>query len=40
LQKGEQLEARIRAQLSDIGRNRPLVRSFFRHPDVAYITDL
>jgi len=40
LHKGEQLEARIRAQLSDIGRNRPLVRSFFRHPDVAYITDL
>jgi len=40
LQQGEQLEARIRAQLSDIGRNRPLVRSFFRYPDVAYITDL
>lgn len=40
LHKGEQLEARIRAQLSDIGRNRTLVRSFFRHPDVAYITDL
>ena len=32
LQKGEKLEARIRAQLTEIGKNPTLVRSFFRHP--------
>jgi len=39
LQKGERLAARITAQLADI-RSRPaLVRSFFKHPSVAYISD-
>ena len=40
LQQGEKLEERISAQLAEIGNNRALVRSFFRHPSVAYITDL
>ena len=40
LQKGEKLEDRVRAQLADIGGNPALIRSFFRHPSAAYITDL
>ena len=40
LQKGEKLEPRVSAQLAEIGRNPALVRSFFKHPSVAYITDL
>lgn len=32
LQKGEKLEPRIRAQLTEIGNNPALVRSFFKHP--------
>lgn len=40
LQKGEHLEPRVAAQLADIGQNPALVRSFFKHPSVAYITDL
>ena len=39
LQKGEQLQDRIEAELSALQRNRPLVRSFFRAPSVAYISD-
>jgi transposase len=40
LQTGEKLELRIAAQLAEIGNNPKLVRSFFKHPSVAYITDL
>lgn len=40
LQKGEKLEPRVAAQLAEIGNNPKLVRSFFRHPSVAYISDL
>ena len=40
LQKGERLEPRVAAQLAEIGNNPKLVRSFFRHPSVAYISDL
>ena len=40
LQKGEKLEQRVTAQLADIGDNPKLVRSFFKHPSVAYISDL
>lgn len=40
LQHGEKLEPRIRTQLAAIGRNPKLVRSFFHHPSVTYITDL
>lgn len=40
LQKGERLEPRVAAQLAEIGNNPKLVRSFFRHPRVAYISDL
>lgn len=40
LQQGEKLEERVARQLADIGSNPRLVRSFFRHPSVAYITDL
>ncbi len=40
LQKGENLEQRIGAQLTEIGNDPALVRSFFKHPSVAYISDL
>jgi transposase len=40
LQKGEKLEPRVTAQLAEIGNNPKLVRAFFRHPSVAYISDL
>ena len=39
LQKGERLVERINDQLADIGSRPELVRSFFKHPSVAYITD-
>jgi transposase len=39
LQAGEKLEERIHAQLADIGKHPALVRSFFKHPSVAYISD-
>jgi transposase len=39
LLKGERLEQRVAAQLADIGKRPSLVRSFFRHPSVAYIAD-
>jgi transposase len=39
LQQGEHLEARVHAQLAAIKKNKPLIRSFFKHPDVSYITD-
>jgi len=40
LQKGEKLQERVHEQLQKIGNNRQLVRSFFKHPSVAYISDL
>jgi transposase len=39
LQKGEQLQDRIEAELLALQRDRPLVRSFFQAPSVAYIGD-
>jgi transposase len=39
LQKGEKLEPKIHGQLEKIQDNPKLVRSFFQHPDVAYISD-
>lgn len=39
LQKGEKFAERIHEQLADIGRQPALVRSFFKHPSVAYISD-
>lgn len=39
LQKGEQLQDRIEAELLALQRDRPLVRSFFRAPSVSYIAD-
>ena len=39
LQKGEKLDERVTRQLAEIGRRPVLVRSFFKHPSVAYITD-
>lgn len=39
LRAGEKLGDRVQAQLSEIARQPDLVRSFFRHPSVAYITD-
>lgn len=38
LQKGEKLGERVRTQLAAMGADRTLIRSFFRHPSVAYIT--
>ena len=40
LQKGEQLQARVHQPLQEIGNDKKLVRSFFKHPSVAYISDL
>lgn len=40
LRAGEQLADRVHAQLQDIAKRPALVRSFFRHPSVAYISDL
>ena len=37
LQKGERLADRITAQLAGMARRPALIRSFFRHPSVAYI---
>src|SRR5450755_3137620 len=39
LLKGDRLEQRVAAQLADIASRPSLVRSFFRHPSVAYISD-
>jgi len=39
LQKGEKLEERVHDQLQAIADNPRLVRSFFKHPSVAYIAD-
>jgi hypothetical protein len=39
LRKGEKLLERIRIQLQFIAETPALVRSFFKHPFVAYITD-
>jgi transposase len=40
LKAGEKLQPRIDAQLQAIADDKDLVRSFFRHPSVAYISDL
>lgn len=39
LRKGETLEAQVTQQLTAMGRQPALLRSFFKHPSVAYITD-
>jgi transposase len=39
LRAGEKLEIRIDEQLREMHKNRRLIRSFFRAPDVAYIFD-
>jgi transposase len=39
LQAGEHLDQRIDAELAAVQRNPKLVRSFFKHPSVAYVTD-
>ncbi len=40
LQKGQKMRDRVDQALVAIGNNRNLVKSFFRHPSVAYITVL
>jgi hypothetical protein len=40
LKAGEKLQCRVHAQLQDIANDPALVKSFFRHPSVSYITDL
>jgi len=39
LMTGEKLQERVQEQLQGIGDNPGLVRSFFKHPSVAYISD-
>lgn len=39
LQVSEKLEERVSAQITEIGRNPRLVRSFFKHPSIVYISD-
>lgn len=39
LRAGEHLEDRIQSQLAEMAAQPELIRSFFRHPSVAYITD-
>jgi len=40
LRAGEKLQCRVDDQLRSIANDSALVRSFFRHPSVSYITDL
>ena len=40
LKAGEKLQCRVDAQLQNISNDRALVKSFFRHPSVSYISDL
>lgn len=40
LKAGENLQCRVDDQLASIAADRALVKSFFRHPSVSYITDL
>jgi transposase len=40
LRSGERLADRVHAQLADIAARPDLVRSFFKHPSIAYIHDL
>ena len=40
LQKGQKMRDRVDEMLLKIGKDRNLVKSFFRHPSVSYITDL
>lgn len=39
LRKGEKLEQRVNEQLQEIAEDPVLVRSFFGHPSVAYVSD-
>lgn len=39
LQKGEKLQERVTEQLQAVANSPALVRSFFGHPSVAYISD-
>ena len=39
LKAGERLQCRVHSQLQNIASNRALVKSFFRHPSVYYISD-
>jgi len=40
LRKGEKLKGRVDAQVQSVADDLALVRTFFRHPSVAYISDL
>jgi hypothetical protein len=39
LRKGEKLQERVDAQLLSVANDPALVRSFFKHPSVSYISD-
>jgi hypothetical protein len=40
LKTGETMQQRVNEQLKAIKQNPALVRAFFKHPSVAYISDL
>lgn len=40
LKAGEKLQCRVEEQLQSMAHDTALIKSFFRHPSVAYITDL
>lgn len=40
LKAGEKLQCRVEDQLQNIANDSALVKSFFRHPSVSYVTDL
>jgi hypothetical protein len=39
LKKGEKLKEKVDQQLQKIADDPALVRAFFKHPDVAYVSD-
>ncbi|MEO6320800.1 MAG: IS630 family transposase [Polaromonas sp.] len=39
LKAGERLQCRVHSELQNIANNKALVKSFFRHPSVSYISD-
>ena len=39
LRKGQKLKDRVDAQLQAMSEDQDLIKSFFKHPSVAYITD-
>ena len=40
LKAGEKLQCRVESQLQQMASDTALIKSFFRHPSVSYISDL